>query len=74
MLKTSLKQINNKGTLVNLHKDIVLVTRVLIFCRTLFTNNNIKIVIQMHTFLYDIVYQQQHKSRDSNAYLADGSS
>ena len=24
-------------------------------------------------FLYDIVYQQQYKSRDSNAYLSDGS-
>ena len=23
--------------------------------------------------MYDIVYQQQHKSRDSNAFLADGS-
>ena len=26
----------------------------------------------MH-FLYDIVYQQQHNSRDSNACLSDGS-
>ena len=24
-------------------------------------------------FLYDIVYQQQHKSRDLNAYLSDRS-
>ena len=52
-LKTSLKQINNKRTLVNLNKDIVLVTRLCIFCTTLFTNNNIKVVIQMHAFLFD---------------------
>ena len=45
----------NKRTLVNLYNDIVLVTRVRIFCTTLFTNNNM------------------HKSRDSNAYLSDGS-
>ena len=44
---------NNKIVLVNLYKDIVLVTRVRIFCTTLFTNNNIKVVIQMHTFLMD---------------------
>ena len=44
---------NNKRTLVNLYKDIVLVTRVRIFCTTLFTNNNIKVVIQIHTFLMD---------------------
>ena len=50
---TNLKQINNKRTLVNLYKDIVLVTRLLIFCTTLFTNNNIKVVIQMHAFLFD---------------------
>ena len=49
---TNLKQINNKRTLVNLFKDIVLVTRG--------TN-----------FLYDIVYQPQHNSRDSNTYLSD---
>ena len=38
---------NNKTkTLVNLYKDIVvLVTSVRIFCTTLFTNNNIKVVI-----------------------------
>ena len=34
-------------TLVNLYKDIVLATRLHIFCTTLFTNNNIKVVIQM---------------------------
>ena len=44
---------NNKRTLVNLYKDIVLVTRVHIFCTTLFTNNNIEVVIQMHIFLMD---------------------
>ena len=43
----------NKRTLVNLYKDIVLVTLVRIFCTTLFTNNNIKVVIQMLTFLMD---------------------
>ena len=39
MLKTlnyNLKQKNNKRTLVNLYKDIVLVTRVRIFCTALF--------------------------------------
>ena len=50
--KTNLKQINNKKTLVNLYKVIVLVTRVRILCTTLFTNNNIKIVIKSHTFLF----------------------
>ena len=44
---------NNKRTLVLLYKDIVLVTSVHIFCTTLFTNNYIKVVIQMHTFLMD---------------------
>ena len=42
---------NNKRTSVNLYKDIVLVTRVRIFCTTLFTNNNIKVVIQMNVSL-----------------------
>ena len=51
-LKTNLKQINDKRTLVNLYKDIVLVTRLRIFCATLFTNNNIKVVIQMHAFQF----------------------
>ena len=51
-LKTNLKHINDKRLLVNLYKDIVLVTRV----------------------LYDIVYQEQHKSRDSNACLSIRSS
>ena len=50
-LKTNLKQINNKKTFVNIYEDIVLVTRVRIFCTTLFTNNNIKIVIKSSTFL-----------------------
>ena len=44
---------NNKRTSVNLYKDIVLVTRLRIFCMTLFTNNNIKVVIQIHTLLMD---------------------
>ena len=47
----NLKQINNKRTLVNLYKDIVLVTRVRIFCTALFTNKNIKVVIQIDAFL-----------------------
>ena len=40
-----------KRALVNLYEDIVLVTRVRIFCTTLFTNHNIKIVIQIDAFL-----------------------
>ena len=52
-LKYVEKQINNKRKLVNLYKDIVLVTRVRIFCTTLFTNNNIKVVIQINAFLMD---------------------
>ena len=46
---TNLKQMNNKRTLVNSYKDIVLVTRVRIFFTKLFTNNNIKVVIQTNT-------------------------
>ena len=38
---------------VYIYKAIVLVTSVRIFCTALFTNNNIKVVIQMHTFLMD---------------------
>ena len=49
---TNLKQINIKRTLVNLYKDIVLVTRLRFFCTTLFTKNNIKIAIQMHAFQF----------------------
>ena len=45
---------NNKRTLVNLYKDIELVTRVRIFCTTMFTHNNVKFVIQMHAFLMDL--------------------
>ena len=52
-LITKLKQIDNKRTLVNLYKDIVLVTLLRIFCMKLFTNNNIEVVIQMHAFLFD---------------------
>ena len=43
----------NKRTLVNLYKDFILVTRLRIFCTSLFTNNNIKVVIQMHYFQFD---------------------
>ena len=42
---------NKKRALVNLYKDIVLVTRVRIFYTALFTNNNIKVVIQIDAFL-----------------------
>ena len=42
---------NKKRALVNLYKDIVLVTRVRISCTALFTNNNIKVVIQIDAFL-----------------------
>ena len=52
VIKTNLKQINNKRTLVNLYYDIVLVTSIRIFCTTLFTNN-IKVVIQIHSFQFD---------------------
>ena len=45
---------NNLRTLVvNLYKDNILVTRLRDFRTTLFTNNNIKVVIHMHTFLTD---------------------
>ena len=50
-LKTSLKQIDNKRTLVYLYKDVALVTCVHIFCTALFTNNNLKVVIQIDAFL-----------------------
>ena len=40
---------------------IVLVTRVRIFCTTLFTNNNIKIVIKSHTFLFHLLKYQYRK-------------
>ena len=52
-LKTNLKHIDNKRKLVNLYKDIVLMTHLRIFCTTLFTNKNIKVMIQMHAFLFD---------------------
>ena len=55
-LKTSLELLNNKSTLVNLDKDIVLMTRVHCthFYTELFTNNNIKVVIQINAFLTDL--------------------
>ena len=34
---------------------------------------DIVLVTRRTHFLYDIVYQQQHRSCDSNAYLSDGS-
>ena len=42
---------NKRRALVNLYKDSVLVTSVRIFCTALFTNNNIKFVIQIDAFL-----------------------
>ena len=50
---TNLKQLSNKRALVNLYKDIVLMTRVRIFCTSLFANNNMKVVIQINAFLID---------------------
>ena len=52
----------NKRALVNLYKDIVWVTRVRIFCTTLFTNNNIKVVIQIDAFLAHPCKNKQHLS------------
>ena len=60
LCETSLKQINNKRQLVNLYKDIVLVTRLHIFCTALFTNNNIKVVIQIDAFL---AHHSRHKKK-----------
>ena len=51
ILITNLRQIDNKRTLVNLYKDIV-------------------IGDPSTYFLCVIFYQQQHKSRDSNACLS----
>ena len=48
---TNLKQMNNKRTSVILY---VLVTSVRSFCTILFTNNNIKVLFQRHTFLIDL--------------------
>ena len=63
---------NNKRTLVNLYKDIVLVTRVRIFCATLFTNNNIKVVIQMYTYLSNgsnyIVFLFTHRKKGQRLF------
>ena len=44
---------NNNRTLVDLYKDIVLVTLIHFFCTTLFTNNNKKVVFQMQAFQFD---------------------
>ena len=51
----NLKLTKNKSIvkkIVNVYKDIVFMTRVRIFCTTLLTNTNIKIVIKSHTFLF----------------------
>ena len=53
--ESRLKTNKNKKTLVNLYKDIELLTRLHIFYTTLFTNNNIKVAIQMHAFLFDLI-------------------
>ena len=55
--------LNNKKIFYNLYKDIVLVTRLRIFCTTLFINNNIKIVIQMHTFLLDPLFSWRKREK-----------
>ena len=49
---TNSKQIDNKRILVNLYKDILLMTRQRIFYTTLFSvyQQHIKIVIQIHAF------------------------
>ena len=52
---------NNKRALVNLYKDIVLVTHVRIFCTALLTNNNIKVVIQINAFLAHQVIEDHIK-------------
>ena len=49
-LKTNLNQLNNKRKLVDLYKDIVLVTRLRIFCTT---NKNIKVEIPVQAFQFD---------------------
>ena len=50
-----------KKTLFNLYKDIVLVTRLRNFFTTLFTNNNIKIIIQFYAFqLYPLTQQSTY--------------
>ena len=48
---TNLRQMNQKRALVDLYKDILLVTRARIFCTALLTNNNIKVVIKIDAFL-----------------------
>ena len=42
-------KINKISSIAKLYKDIVLP----VFCTILFTNNKIKVVIQMHAFLMD---------------------
>ena len=38
----------------------VLLIRIRISCTTLFTNNNIKVVIQMHSFQFDLPHFQEN--------------
>ena len=52
--ESRLLQKNTKRTLVNSYKDIVLVTILRNFCTTLFTNNNIIVVTQIHAFQFDL--------------------
>ena len=59
----------DKRTLVNLYKDIVLVTRVRIFCTTLFTNNNIKVMIQINVFLTDHILLQIRRIRNPVIFI-----
>ena len=49
--------------MVNFQKDIVLMTHLRIFCTTLFTNNNKKVVIQMHTFLMDLICESMKSAK-----------
>ena len=48
---------------MNLYKDIVLVTRLRIFSTTLFTNNSIKVVIQMHSVQFDLLAWYHEKCK-----------
>ena len=48
----------------------MLVTRQRIFCTTLFTNNKIKVVIQMHAFLFDPESRLIDKKDETNSILS----
>ena len=41
----------------------MLVTRLRTFCTTLFNNNNIKVVIQMHAFQFDQLQNLYHRNQ-----------